>query len=696
GSASAYGSVYYSVNGGPWTQTGNTLNNRHKWQYTTITNPAFNNVEDLRFGFRWINKNASGHDTSALGIDDVSLYGTYDSINHPITCTFTNLNSDSCLGNSPYVFFSAALTDSTCGSTWDVYMSDKNGNFPGPFGWNQPISLANGNDLLSYWYLTIPNTYTTVGGCYKFKLERLTYPYLTFIDSFCFPFDTCPGNIITLQPAVTMDTNPVCAGSVIDVPFNSTGTYKSTNIYYAELIDSTGSTAKIDTIGQLLSSSSFPNYPAGSIPGEIPLTVPAGCKYYIRVVSSTPYRIPDIWGPFCIQHCDILSNSQQNLQACLGSCYKDPGGYTVPITYNTHEYDNRAIYASSNNFQVQVLSYTTFAAINTGKFGFNIDTTSGTFNIHIPCPDSLTNVYGMPPGVYYMRIVATNSSFSDSSLGSVVHLTIGEPADSLYLTLSPLSGPYCQGAIITFTANPDDEYTIGSTYNWWETDKKNGVQPFIGSTNYNLALLTSNVDTILITCQENSYGCLGPKVTIPDSIQIIGKPNVTKKGPAKICLGDTGTFSVPFANNTDYKWSVSGTSAHCDTANNILKVSYSSLGTFRISVVVINACFVDSAVWTVKSDTCNPLSVQNYFSNHSLSVYPNPSKGEYTFTFSGGNYSGSKLEIYNVLGEIVKSEEITNSSTLVDLGSNPNGIYYYRIIAGDGARINMGKLVLEK
>jgi len=603
GSPTAYGQVYYSIDGGPWVQTGSPLyNHKYKWQYATVTNPAFTDVEDLRFGFKWYNNSTVGKDTSAFGIDDASIFGTYDSIAHPIKCTFSTLGFDSCLGGSDYIFLQATLNDSTCDATWDMYMSNGKGAFPGSYAWYSSIGPTYGNDIINYWYLIPPVSFNTVGECYKFKLVRTSYPYLSFIDSICFPFDSCPGTITTLQPPATLDTNAVCAGSVIDVPFFSSGVYGTYNTYFAELIDSTGSTAKIDTIGNLSSNVAYP-YPPGDVVSTIPLTVPAGCNYYLRVVSSTPNRKPSIWGPFCIQHCDIFTNNQQNVQACLKSCKKQPNGYYDSISFNVHKFDSLAHYHNGNKFEVQLIQFmnypASFATINTGLFGTVVDTTKGKIYLHVPCPDTLF-ANGINPGVYYMRVIADSSNFSDSSLGSLVHLTIGEPADSMYLTVSPGSGPYCAGSTITFNTNPDDEYSpYNSTYTWWETDKTHGTNLFAGVTTGYLGL-NSTADTFEIKCQENNNGCLGNKATLNDTIIVLGDPSVKPTGKTPICVHDTGVYSIPFANNTNYSWKIYTKYAHSDTANNVLKIVFDTTGTFRITVVAFNACFTDSAVWKVQ------------------------------------------------------------------------------------------------
>jgi len=55
-----------------------------------------------------------------------------------------------------------------------------------------------------------------------------------------------------------------------------------------------------------------------------------------------------------------------------------------------------------------------------------------------------------------------------------------------------------------------------------------------------------------------------------------------------------------------------------------------------------------------------------------------------------------QLEIYNVLGEQIQQFTIYNSRFTIDLSSQPNGVYLYRVITQDGSLVGEGKLVIEK
>ena len=79
-------------------------------------------------------------------------------------------------------------------------------------------------------------------------------------------------------------------------------------------------------------------------------------------------------------------------------------------------------------------------------------------------------------------------------------------------------------------------------------------------------------------------------------------------------------------------------------------------------------------------------------------VYPNPSNGAFNLAVSGKEQGISKVDVYNMLGEKIYSNTftITNSAFSIDLSSQPNGVYLYRILNGDGSMAGEGKMVIQK
>jgi hypothetical protein len=78
-------------------------------------------------------------------------------------------------------------------------------------------------------------------------------------------------------------------------------------------------------------------------------------------------------------------------------------------------------------------------------------------------------------------------------------------------------------------------------------------------------------------------------------------------------------------------------------------------------------------------------------------VYPNPNKGKFTIQSATGYQllANSSLEIYNMLGERIKSEELIDKNTTVDISSQPGGIYLYRVLTETGDLVSEGKFVIE-
>ncbi|HTB32226.1 MAG TPA: T9SS type A sorting domain-containing protein [Bacteroidia bacterium] len=81
-----------------------------------------------------------------------------------------------------------------------------------------------------------------------------------------------------------------------------------------------------------------------------------------------------------------------------------------------------------------------------------------------------------------------------------------------------------------------------------------------------------------------------------------------------------------------------------------------------------------------------------------VSVYPNPTTGIFTIALVGAkNFVSSNIEIYNVLGERVLTEirQLADDNR-IDLSGQPNGVYFYRVVAANGNLIGEGKVVVER
>lgn len=586
----AFGEVYYSINNGAWTPfPGAIYRNTYKWKYTELIDPIFDNKSSVRIGFRWTNNSSNTPFKPSFAIDDIRVVGNFD--NNLVGITIDTLQLVPVCQNFNFLVY-FTLANPLCGDGfYQVELSNAAGNFNNPT--NLGIYQLNNLNTAQALFLNIPAT-TPPGNCYQIRIVRIDVtPNVVSTISLCFEVLLCPNTITTLQPI--MLSNPldtICVGSVIDVPFYSTGVYTN-NTYVAQLSDSMGNfPVNPNVLGTFPNSQTYD--PAlGSLPGTVsgllnPLfhPIPPGCNYYVRVISINPSAIGSLYGPFCIRNCDIETNNQQDISACITTTT----GYDTTCIVDVNQFDSTAVYSPSNLFQLQLLSSQTFAIVNTGGIG-TINATGDTIMpITIPNLGGLLAL-GLQPGLYYARVIATNSSNMWNNLGTLIRVIIGAPADvplgvysynpTNFTGFIPTTDTtICLGTAIYFTMLP---YNNSSTYVWtlntqnnWSTDQYTGV-------------LFNQTGNFFMSVVETNFGCVGPGSDTA-KVVVIGPPSVAVLGPSQVCVGDTATFNGVLQNNTYYNWSTNANGQIIDTLNNYTNVYFPNTGTVPVYLNAVNAC----------------------------------------------------------------------------------------------------------
>lgn len=78
-------------------------------------------------------------------------------------------------------------------------------------------------------------------------------------------------------------------------------------------------------------------------------------------------------------------------------------------------------------------------------------------------------------------------------------------------------------------------------------------------------------------------------------------------------------------------------------------------------------------------------------SSSSVSIFPNPSTSSFTFS---GLQNECVIEIYDVMGKIICTTNISKEKTIIDLSKHSKGIYFYRV-TGENNFIEKGKISLQ-
>jgi hypothetical protein len=77
--------------------------------------------------------------------------------------------------------------------------------------------------------------------------------------------------------------------------------------------------------------------------------------------------------------------------------------------------------------------------------------------------------------------------------------------------------------------------------------------------------------------------------------------------------------------------------------------------------------------------------------NNTLSIYPNPFPSQFLINYKPSN--STVVEVYNLLGGKIISQQITQHLTMVDLSTQPQGIYFVRLT--DGKEVITKKVVKQ-
>ncbi len=227
---------------------------------------------------------------------------------------------------------------------------------------------------------------------------------------------------------------------------------------------------------------------------------------------------------------------------------------------------------------------------------------------------------------------------------------------------------FCTGSSVTLFANTGDGYT----YQW-----KNLGSPIPGATNSSLVVTKTGTLTVVITvgaCTDVSDPVSTTKNPKPNSVVI------NADATNDLCFDASIKLKANLAGGVTYQWYKGGTPLA--GATNFLYFA-TVQGNYKILLTAIaTGCNSMSAPYSI-IQTCKEGDVVNT----ELSIYPNPTSGEFMIDATIGTTSGmADLMIYNAVGEMIYTTQLEtvngNIHQFVQPGQLSSGIYIVQVTDG--------------
>ena len=298
----------------------------------------------------------------------------------------------------------------------------------------------------------------------------------------------------------------------------------------------------------------------------------------------------------------------------------------------------------------------------TGSVTANVSGGTGPFTYS--WSDGGTNALnsGLSIGTYSLTVL---DSCGASATASV---TITQP-NALNVSANTTANVLCNGESNGSASSTVSGGTTPYTYSWSN-----------GKTTTNDNALSAG--TYMLTVHDNN-GCAGTATATITQPLVFGlvRDSTVDDGSC------TGSAWISISGGTmpyTYLWNPGG-----NTTDSIYN---QCSGTYCCKVTDANGCIDTFCIFIPHIE-----GIVNIPSNSGrVKIYPNPNNGQFTIqssVVSGPFY----VEVYNVLGDKVYSQFSTfNSKVSVNLSSQPNGIYFYRVIKEDGNLLGENKLMIQK
>ncbi len=459
-----------------------------------------------------------------------------------------------------------------------------------------------------------------------------------------FTFGRVATNTIT-----TLNTSQpgYCQGTYMDVPFTSTGTYNSGNIYTVQLSDLNGSFTSPISIGSINSTANN-----GTIFCFTAYTLLPGTTYRIRVISSNPAIV----GTPTIS--DLIISGMQNasILASPGTTVCPSGTVTLSLTSSYFSYhwsigSTETSVSVGAGFNYSVVVSNIDGCVDTGFITINSSPCDA------PTNDTATNITGTGVKISWTgNDCAVKYRIQYRVVGVTAWTTKTVAAPTLFKSLTGL------------LSSTNYEYHVRTDCN----------------TNGSIASAYTAIKTFTTPCN-----CAKPTT--------INVSNITQTGASINWAGNTCAVKYRLQYR---KQGVTAWTTTTITAPIVTKTLTNLLANTTYEYHLRSDCNATGSLnsgFTTTQTFTTALRLEDVAANisaYDLSIFPNPSDGNFSLHINAGIEGIGVLKFTDILGR-----EILNSSVTLTNGENifnyslhnvSSGIYFVELISANG--VNTKKL----
>lgn len=464
--------------------------------------------------------------------------------------------------------------------------------------------------------------------------------------------------------------------SLDDTPGNDTLSYSINNFSPAPVSMIGFDTAYCTSNVPLQLVSSHPGGIYMITPGTIPVildqiyfTIPGSYELNYSYTDSNNC-VTTVVEPFTVNQSPLIELGA-NVESCEGGVEElsVAPGY-ISYSWSTASTDTLISVTTSGIYSVSV----------TGVYGcVTVDSVEVTFN-----PSPVVAIQGDTVGcdgeTVVLDVIGQGSSYAWSTGSFLNEITVN--ASGVYSVTVSEQG--CTGfdvVEVNFYANP--VLDLGADIESCEGDTvvldAGPYTSFLwsnGSTSQTIDVTYNGAFGVAIT---DEHGCIGGD-NIAVTFQLLAVADFTYD-----VSGTVVTFTNASANADTYLWDF-GNSTTSTNENPV--VDYGAYDTYTIELAASNDCGTDMYTADITILGVNDIALEN-----DVQLWPNPSTGAVNLLLGDAFLNDATISVYNSLGEIVHVIEATNRMAVLDITSQPTGIYFVQV--NTNARTIVKKLIRQ-